>query len=128
MSLQARTTTDASGNITIYVEGGMDFENSVPLRQELLHIRRKHPRANITVDLYRLDFVGSSGIGHFTETLQILCGTGPTVKLANIKPEFMKVFKLYNPKVLQELVLAFENDDTEDLASNFHHRTYTFEN
>lgn len=128
MSLQARTATDASGNITIYVEGGMDFENSVPFRQELLKIRQKNPRAQIILDLYRLDFVGSSGIGHFAETLQILGGVGLPVKMANIKPEFLKVFKLYNPQALQDLVIAFDNDETEDLASNFHNRTYTFEN
>ena len=128
MSLQARTATDASGNITIYVEGGMDFENSVPFRQELLKIRQKNPRAQIILDLYRLDFVGSSGFGHFAETLQILGGVGLPVKMANIKPEFLKVFKLYNPQALQDLVIAFDNDETEDLASNFHNRTYTFEN
>ncbi len=128
MSLQARTMIDTHGNITIYVEGGIDFENSVPFREELLNIRRKNPRANITLDLYRLDFVGSSGIGHFAETIQILCGAGLPVKMANIKSEFLKVFKLYNPQALEQLVVAFESDDTEDLASNFHHRHLTFEN
>ncbi len=128
MAMKAQIRTEASGNITVHMEGSLDFENSVPLRKELQDLHTNNPASLITLDMHALDFVGSSGIGFFVETLQILNEKKSRVKLSNVKTEFLKVFKLYNFDAYQLLVDEFETDDTENLNKKFGNRKSTFEN
>ena len=74
MSMNAHVRTDACGNITVHMEGGLDYENSLPLKRELEEMVKQNPTSTITIDLNRLDFVGSSGIGFFVETIKVLNG------------------------------------------------------
>ena len=127
MSMKAQINTDSFGNIIVHVRGGLDFETTVPLRDELEELAQKNPQSLITIDMHNLDFVGSSGIGHFVETLKILQGRNSNIKLSNVKTEFMKVFKLYNLDALDTLIQEFDNDDTEDLNTKFRNRRKTFE-
>ena len=87
----------------------------------------KNPLSTITIDLHNLDFVGSSGIGHFVETLKILQKKKSDIKLSNVKTEFLKVFKLYDLDALDTLIQEFDNDDTEDLNAKFGNKRKTFE-
>lgn len=100
MSMKAQINTDASGNITILMEGSLNYENSMPLRLELNSLVKEYPNATITVDMHSLDFVGSSGICHFVETMKSLEKSDAQIKLQNVKIEFVRVFKLYNFNVL----------------------------
>lgn len=113
MTMKARVRTDATGNITIHMEGGMDYENIVPLKQELSTITSKYPTSQVTLDLTSLNFVGSSGIGIFVETIRAINKRRDQIKLSNVSPEFMKVFKLYNFDVMDVLINEFDSDDTE---------------
>ncbi len=128
MSLKARVRTDALGNITVLLEGGLDYENSLPLRQQLGELMETNPLSDITLDMHGLDFVGSSGIGIFVETLQILNNRREQIKLSNVKTEFMKVFKLYNFDAMELLMREFDDDETEDLNIRFGARRKTFQN
>ena len=94
MAMKAQIRTDSQGNIIVHMSGGLDYENSIPLRQELTDLSTKNPACTITLDMNALDFVGSSGIGIFVETLHILNKNKAQVKLSNVKTEFLKVFKL----------------------------------
>ncbi len=127
MSMKAQINADTFGNIIVHVKGGLDFESTVPLRDELEELVQANPQSTITIDMHNLDFVGSSGIGHFVETLKLLQNKNQKVKLSNVKTEFKKVFKLYNLDVLESLVQEFDNDDTEDLNIKFGNRKKTFE-
>ncbi|MBY0414420.1 MAG: STAS domain-containing protein, partial [Bdellovibrionales bacterium] len=69
MAMKAQIHTDSLGNIIVHMSGGLDYENSIPLRQELHELTVKNPTCTITLDMNGLDFVGSSGIGIFVETL-----------------------------------------------------------
>ncbi len=126
--MKARIRTDALGNITVHMEGGLDFENTVPLRRELEQLMDANPASTITLDLHQLEFVGSSGIGHFVETIQALNSNREKIKLSNVKTEFMKVFKLYNFDAMEALIHEFETDDTEELNTQFGNRRKTFQN
>ncbi|TNE98912.1 MAG: STAS domain-containing protein [Deltaproteobacteria bacterium] len=128
MTMKARIRTDALGNITIHMEGGLDFENTVPLRKELEQLMDANPASTITLDLHQLEFVGSSGIGHFVETIQALNANREKIKLSNVKTEFMKVFKLYNFDAMEALIHEFDTDDTEELNTQFGNRRKTFQN
>lgn len=126
MSMRARVRTDATGNITVHMEGGMDFENIVPLQQELSALTKNHPTSLITIDLTSLDFVGSSGINIFVDTVKFLNNKKDQIRLSNVSSEFMKVFKLYNFDAMSLIHDEFDTDDTE--FSKFFGQKRTFQN
>lgn len=134
MTVKSKITTDANGNIIVEMHGGFDYEYSHTLNHELARIVQKHKTANIMLDLNNMDFVGSSGIGDFVETLRVLNrGSDKQIKLINVKSEFKRVFKLYNLEdsftleaqatLMEQIQDQFENDDTEINGKN-----RTFEN
>jgi anti-sigma B factor antagonist len=126
MSMKARMIRDAQGNIVVQMEGDLNYEHSIPLRQELQGLAQKHPNAEIKIDLGGIDFVGSSGICHFVETLKILKNVNKrTVQLGNVRAEFRKVFRLYGLEDANLLAdeLSFDNDETDGLNAR-----RTFEN
>jgi anti-sigma B factor antagonist len=128
--MQAKMIRDAQGNIVIHMQGDLNYEHSIPLRQELQVLATKHPNAKITIDLGAIDFVGSSGICHFVETLKILKDNqNRIISLDNVKVEFVKVFRLYGLDEAEHLAheFNFDNDDTENLG-RFSARGRTFEN
>ncbi len=130
MSMQAKMIRDAQGNIVIHMQGDLNYEHSIPFRQELQNLATNHPNAKITIDLGAIDFVGSSGICHFVETLKLIKETNKrSIALDNVKLEFVKVFKLYGLEDADLLaqVLNFDNDETESL-NRIGGKTRTFEN
>ena len=128
MSLKARVRTDCLGNITIHMEGGLDIDQCLPLKSELISIMEANPHSIVTLDLHSLDFVGSSGIGHFVDTIKGLNQIKDQIRLTNVKTEFLKVFKLYNFDAMNVLIDQFDDDLTENLSQKFAGRTRTFEN
>jgi len=128
MSLKAQVRTDARGNITVHMEGGLDYDNTTPFKKELETLTKENPAATITLDLNSLDFVGSSGIGVFVDTIKALNNSKGHIRLQNVKSEFMKVFKLYNLDAMALMIHEFDNDKTEDLNFHFGNRRNTFQN
>lgn len=131
MSMRARMNRDAQGNIVIQMEGDLHYEHSLPLRQEIQNLINNHPNASISIDLGGIDFVGSSGICHFVETLKIVREeNNRVISLGNVRPEFQKVFKLYGLEDAEFLAdqFDFDNDDTATLAQRNAARGRTFEN
>ena len=126
--MKAQISRDSLGNIHVRMEGGFDYEYSKPLHDELSLLVKKNPTSKITLDFHAVDFVGSSGIGVFVETLKILKDQNNNISLSNLKPEFVKVFKLYNFTNIEGLIQEFESDETEDLNIEFGARKRTFEN
>lgn len=127
MSIKANINTDSHGNIIVHMSGGFEYDTSCPLRQELVVLAEKNPKSTLTLDLHHVDFVGSSGIGQFVETLNYLLDNKLDIKLINVKPEFQRVFKLYQLDKLEEMLSDFEVDKTEDLGL-WGGRRRTFEN
>jgi anti-sigma B factor antagonist len=133
MSMNANVLRDALGNITIQMSGDLDYENSMPLRRELNELSTENPHSKITVDLGGVDFVGSSGICHFVETIQIINKDkheSSKVSLSNVSTDFRKVFKLYTAEEA-ELIwdeMDMDSDDTSNMNSSFGNRKRTFQN
>lgn len=128
MVMKAQIRTDSQGNITVHMNGGLDYENSLPLRLELQELSQKNPVSTITLDMHSLDFVGSSGIGIFVETLELLNKNKAQIKLSNVKTEFLKVFKLYNFDAMKLIEADFDSDETENLNQRYGNRKNTFQN
>ncbi|MFT6069369.1 MAG: anti-sigma B factor antagonist [Bacteriovoracaceae bacterium] len=110
------------------MEGGLDFENSMPFKRELEGIAKDNPTCQITLDLNRLDFVGSSGIGYFVETIKSLNDQKDQIRLSNVRTEFLKVFKLYDLDLMSLMIEEFDRDETEGMSQMFANRKNTYQN
>ena len=131
MSMKANVLRDANGNIIVHMQGDLNYDHSYPLRNELQLIAQNNPNTKITIDLGAIDFVGSSGICHFVETLKIMKeNKSNNINISNVKPEFLKIFKLYSLNEADYVaeLMNFDNDETENLSSRFANRDQTFEN
>ncbi len=128
MTMKARVRTDAHGNITIHMEGDLNYENTSPLKAELENLTQENPTSQITLDMHALDFVGSSGIGLFVDTIKALNENKDRIKITNVKTEFLKVFKLYDLDLMSIIVDEFETDMTANLSQTFAARKRTYEN
>ena len=131
MSMKANVLRDANGNIIVHMQGDLNYDHSMPLRVELQSIADQNPHSSITIDIGAIDFVGSSGICHFVETVKYLKeNRKATVNLSNVKPEFLKIFKLYSLNEADYVAefMNFDNDETENLNTRFGNRDQTFEN
>ncbi len=131
MTMKANVLRDANGNIIVHMQGDLNYDHSEPLRQELQSIAKMNPNSSITIDLGAIDFVGSSGICHFVETVKYLKeGRKANVNLSNVKPEFLRIFKLMSMNEADYVaeLMNFDNDETDALNRNFGNRSKTFEN
>ncbi len=131
MSMKANVLRDANGNIIVHMQGDLNYDHSLPLRNELQSIANSNPNAKITIDLGAIDFVGSSGICHFVETVKYLKeNRKANVSLSNVKPEFLKIFRLFSINEADYVaeLMGFDTDETADLNTRFGNRNQTFEN
>lgn len=131
MSMKSNVLRDANGNIIIHMEGQIEYEYSIPFRDQLARLVKDNPNINVTIDLGKVDFVGSSGICHFVETIKMINNSkADTLSLSNVRSEFMKVFKLYNLGNEEILIEHFDmdNDETYYLNNVHGNRGRTFEN
>ncbi len=131
MTMKANVLRDANGNIIVHMQGDLNYDHSAPLRDELQSIARQNPNSNITIDLGAIDFVGSSGICHFVETVKWLKeNRKANVNLSNVKPEFLRIFKLFSLNEADYVaeLMNFDNDETDSLNRSFGNRSNTFEN
>lgn len=129
--MKANVLRDANGNIIVHMQGDLNYDHSLPLRNELQNIATANPNSKITIDLGAMDFVGSSGICHFVETVKIMKeNQNCNVSLSNVKPEFLKIFKLYSLNEADYVaeLMGFDSDETENLNTRFGNRNQTFEN
>lgn len=129
MSMKANLERDAIGNIIVQMNGDLNYENARPFEKELREILEENPTADITLNMQNIDFVGSSGIGQFVNTLKRVNEEKTKVRLSNVRAEFLKVFKLYDlsDADLSVIIDDFENDDTEGLSFRYG-RKLTFQN
>ncbi len=111
MSMRAKIDTDVNGNIIVRMEGSLDFDNNIPLKQELQRMVTKNPAIKVILDLQGIDFVGSSGIVTFFETVTEINRKKNSVRLTNVRKEFIKVFRIYDSVNLADLILNFEEED-----------------
>ena len=133
MSMKANILRDALGNITVQMYGDLDYEHSMPLREQLNTLATENPQSRITVDLGGIDFVGSSGICHFVETVQIINQKKQEhnkMALSNVSQEFKKIFRLYTFEEADIIWDQFDldNDETSNLATRFGNKGRTFSN
>ena len=122
MSMKAHTRTDSRGNLTVYLEGGLSFDNISVFKRKLELLLQSNPGSTITLDFYKLDFVGSSGIAFFVETIKEVSQKSPNLKISNIRSEFCRIFKKHGVN-LSEIVT-----ENADFIDSPHLREKIFQN
>ncbi|OFZ18928.1 MAG: hypothetical protein A2X94_13320 [Bdellovibrionales bacterium GWB1_55_8] len=101
--------------IVVSMDGKLDFETQLPLREDLNRLINKTKSDStpkkIIFNLENLDFVGSSGISSFVQTLKEFSNNASTKpRYCNVKSEFRRVMKAF------EETEIFEFYDNEDRA------------
>mgnify|MGYP002152395883 CR=1 FL=1 len=130
MSMKANILRDALGNITVQMEGDLGFEHSIPFKDELKQLMSDNPHSRITIDLGGVDFVGSSGICHFVETVEAMNKDhAKKIGLSNVSKEFKKMFRLFSFEEADLIwdELGIEEESSASLNSSFGNRKRTFE-
>ena len=109
-----RTKINKQGDtITVSMEGTLDFETHVPLREDLGKLIRTAKTDSVAkkiiFNLEKLEFVGSSGISSFVQTLKDFNSAAPTKPAyCNVKSEFKRVIKAFDE---QEQFAFYENEE-----------------
>jgi anti-sigma B factor antagonist len=89
-----------NGDITVVeLKGKLDFETAEPFRETCQDILSN---SKVVFNLDGLNFVGSSGIGAFVNTLREFSKSSPVPpKFCNVKSEFRKVFRATDDQAFQ---------------------------
>lgn len=98
--------------VVVTIQGKLDHETQVPLRDNLQKISSRDtvPR-KIIFNLEQLEFVGSSGISSFVQTLRDFNANSPVrPKYCSVGSEFQRVIRAFDNEN------AFEFFDTEERA------------
>lgn len=100
--------------LIVNMDGRLDFETAEPLREKLEKIRTQSQHdavAQIVFNFEHLEFVGSSGISSFVQTMREF-NDNASVKprYCNVKSEFKRVINAFEGEG------AFEFFDTEERA------------
>ena len=87
--------------IVVLVNGYLDFENQVPLREHLIKLATQnkvaHVPKKVIFNLENLEFVGSSGISAFIQTLKEFDAcTDSRPRYCHVKSEFQKLMKAFD--------------------------------
>lgn len=83
--------------LTIRLEGQLNYSFAIPLRKSLIEATMNSNLDRIYLDLEKVEFIGSSGILHFVETIKTIFTIAPNkLCIKKIQPEFLQIFKIYN--------------------------------
>lgn len=110
-----KTQIKKSGDtVVITMKGKLDFETHIPLREDLNKIINNEKTdtvpKKIIFNMENLDFVGSSGISSFVQTLREFNASVPErPRYCHVKSEFKRVIKAFAEET--ELFEFFENED-----------------
>ena len=99
--------------IIVHMDGTLDFEAHVPLREDLGKLIRSTKTdtvaKKIIFNFENLEFVGSSGISSFVQTLKDFNTVSPSKPAyCNVKSEFKRVIKAFDE---QDQFEFFDNEE-----------------
>lgn len=106
--------------IVVVMDGRLDFETYVPLREDLSkiidHSQKDSVPKKIIFNLDKLEFVGSSGISSFVQTLKEFNASSPTKpRYCHVKSEFKRIIKAFDDEDQFEF---YENEDRAKKSFN----------
>lgn len=101
--------------IVVTMQGRLDFEANDPLKEDLRKISRQtgvktdSAPTKIIFNLEQLEFVGSSGISSFVQTLKDFNAHSPVKpRYCNVRSEFRRIIEAFDEEALFQF---YENED-----------------
>jgi anti-anti-sigma factor len=99
--------------IVVSMNGKLDFETTIPLREDLGKILRQtqgdSAAKKIIFSFENLEFVGSSGISSFVQTLKDFNASSPLKpRFCHVGSEFRRVIKAFDEEQLFDF---YENEE-----------------
>ncbi|MBU0927042.1 MAG: STAS domain-containing protein [Spirochaetes bacterium] len=89
------------------IAGSIDLESSKPIQDLLVWvIENQEGRSCLTVDMERVEYISSTGVGALTLALMAARKRDMRIKLRNIQPQVGSVFRLLG------LLSYFETEET----------------
>jgi len=110
MKTEIKRTGDT---IVVNMDGRLDFDTYLPLRENLSKLARTENTDStpkkIIFNLENLEFVGSSGITSFVQTLKEFNTSAATrPRYCNVKSEFCRIIKAFDET---DVFQIYENED-----------------
>ncbi len=94
MSLDINIKFDEDKNIwAIFPEGEIDIYTSPKLKKELTDALKKK-KTSLSIDLKKLDYIDSTGLGALINILKIVRENDDKIYMKNIKPNIRKLFDI----------------------------------
>ncbi len=107
--------------IVVSIDGKLDYEGNIPLRDNLTKLIKENKTDSVAkkiiVNLEGLEFVGSSGISSFIQTLRDFNTT------SEIKPRYCNVRSEF-----RRMIKAFGNEEAFDFYENEERAKKSFDN
>jgi anti-anti-sigma factor len=99
--------------VVITVDGKLDFEAQEPFRQDMTklvsQVKTDTSPRKIIFNMEKLEFVGSSGISAFVQTLKDVNSRAPMKpRYCNVRSEFRRIMKAFDEEDLFEF---FESEE-----------------
>ncbi len=94
MSMRAQMKKEGEFTV-VTLDGNTEYQNSRELSDKLKNLYGEHGVDRILIDMANLDFVGSSGIRNFIETLKAInTAQKKKTRLCGVKSEFRRIFEV----------------------------------
>ncbi|MGD8452356.1 MAG: STAS domain-containing protein [Phycisphaerae bacterium] len=87
------STSSVAGAEVVHVVGEIDLRTSPQLRTRLLQVVEREPK-RLVVDLSRVGYMDSSGVGTMVEVKRMVERRGGAVVLAGLQPRVRGVFEI----------------------------------
>lgn len=99
--------------VVVYMDGTLNFETNEPLRERLENLieqaKQDSVPKKIIFNLEKLEFVGSSGISSFVQTLKDINSQADIIpRYCHVRSEFKKIIEAFDD---DEAFQFFENED-----------------
>ena len=86
--------TREEGRLTAHLIGELDHHAAAPIRQEIDAAALSCRCTRLVLDLSRLTFMDSSGIGLIMGRYRMMCATGGTLRVENAPPRVQQMMEL----------------------------------
>jgi anti-anti-sigma factor len=104
-------------SIVVYINSPLDFWNAPSIQKNLSYIIDQHPDYNFIVNLDRVEYMNSAGLGMLIVSSKKLESNNRSFKVSNLNREVKKVIEILNA----DKIIDFYDTEEEAIKSS---RTY----
>jgi len=111
MNIDYRKNTDS---IVVYINSPLDFWNSPSIQKNLSYIMDQYPDYNFVVNLNKVEYMNSAGLGMLIISSKKLESNNRSLKVSNLNREVKKVIEILNA----DRIIDFYDTEEEALKAS----------